>query len=69
MKEKNLYGIGEKLGITEIEIKATMKRNRNKIIAGALLIIASIVIGNNYFLGMHYAGISIKDINLISRFF
>ena len=69
MKEKNLYRIGEKLGITETEIKATMKRNRNKIIAGALVIIASIAVGNNYFLGMHYGAISIKDLNLLSRFF
>jgi hypothetical protein len=69
MKEKNLYKIGEKLGITEAEIKTTLKRNRKKIIAGALVIITAIVIGNSYFLGMHYAGISIKDLNLLSRFF
>ena len=69
MKEKNLYRIGEKLGITETEIKATMKRNEIKIIVGALVIIASIVVGNNYFLGMHYGGISINDLNLLSRFF
>ena len=69
MKEKNLYKIGEKLGITESEIKAAIKRNRNKILAGVLVIIAAIVVGNNNFLGMHYAGISIKDINLLYRFF
>lgn len=69
MKENNIYKIGEKLGITEIEIKATLKKNRNKIITGALIIIAAIVASNNYFLGMHYGGVSIKDFDLFNRFF
>jgi hypothetical protein len=69
MKEETMYEIGEKLGITQTEIKATLKRNRYKIIARALVVVVSFLAGNYYFLGMHYIGVSIKDFDLFMRFF
>lgn len=69
MKERNLYKIGEKLGITETEIKATLNRNRNKIIAGAFAVLALVFVGSNAFQPLHYISVSIKDFGFFMRFF
>jgi hypothetical protein len=69
MKEKNLYKIGEKLGITETEIKTTLNKNRNKIIAAAFVVLALVFVGNNGFQPLHYISISIKDFGFFMRFF
>jgi len=68
MKEKNLYKIGEKLGITETEIKATLKRNRNKIIAGAFIVLAIVFGGINAYQPLRRP-ISINDFDFFMRFF
>lgn len=68
MKERKLYKIGEKLGITEIEVKATLKRNRNKIIAGAFIVLALAFSGLNAYQPLRRP-ISINDFDFFMRFF
>jgi len=69
MKENKIYKIGEKLGITETEIKATLRRNRNRIIAGAFVVLALVFVGNNAFQPLHYISVSMKDFGFFMRFF
>ncbi len=69
MKGKNIYKIGERLGITETEIKTTLKRNRNKIIAGIFVFLALVFVGNNAFQPLHYISVSMKDFGFFMRFF
>lgn len=64
--EKNIYEIGQRIGIAKSEIKDTLKRRRKTIITGALIIVALAFIGNVAYLGTHYGGISIED--FLSRF-
>jgi hypothetical protein len=69
MKEKKIYKIGKKLGITETEIKATLRKNRNKIITGTFIALALIFVGNNAFQPLHYISVSIKDFGFFLRLF
>jgi hypothetical protein len=68
MKEKSIYKIGERLGITTAEIKIIMKRNRNKIIAGMFFILALLFLGNNAYQPLHRPA-SINDFDFFMRFF
>jgi hypothetical protein len=68
MKEKNIYKIGEKLGITETEIKETIKRNRNKIIAGIFVVLAMAFGGIDVYQPLHRPA-SINDFDFFMRFF
>lgn len=68
MKEKTIYKIGEKLGITEGEIKATLKKHRNIIIAGVFYVLALAFLGNNAYQPIRRP-MSINDFDFFMRFF
>ena len=63
MTIEDLFEVGQKLGMKKDEIKYTLKRQKKTVIAGALVVVALAFIGNLYFLGMKYGGISLEDFN------
>ncbi len=68
MKEKNIYKIGERLGITALDIQTILKRNRNKIIAGVIFVLALVILGNNAYQPLRRPA-SINDFDFFMRFF
>ena len=68
MKEQTLYKIGEKLGITQKEIKLTLKKHRNIIIAGFFYVLAIAFLGNNAYQPLRRP-MSINDFDFFMRFF
>ena len=67
-KEKQLCKIGNKLGISETEIKATLLRNRNKIVAGLIIGVATVIMGRIWFEPLHYTAASLEDFDFWTRF-
>jgi len=68
MKEKQLYKIGQKLGISQTEIKSVIKKNKNKILFGVVVVFAAIFLGN-FYQPYHYGVVSVKDFDFFTRFF
>jgi hypothetical protein len=68
MKKEEMYEIGKKLGITKADTKAALLKNRNKIIAGLAIGIASIMLNRIWFEPLHYNGGSIIDFGFFTRF-
>ena len=69
MKEETILKIGETLDITKTNIKALLKTKRYQLLSSAIAILVAFIAGNNYFLGMHYIGVSIRDFGWFMRFF
>jgi len=68
MKEKDIYKIGERLGITAMDIQTILKRNRNKIIAGVIFVLALFFLGNDAYQPLRRPA-SINDFDFFMRFF
>ena len=64
--DRNLYEIGQRIGIAKDEIKYTLKRRKRTIITGALVIVALALVSGAFYLGTRYGGISIED--FLNRF-
>jgi hypothetical protein len=69
MKEDKLYEIGQMLELSKTEVKTAIIRNRNKILAGLIIGLASILGLNNGYQPLHYAAPSIKDFDFFMRYF
>ena len=67
MKKNKIYELGKKLGVSEIEAKAALLKNRNKIVTTFVICIA-IMIGKMWFQPLHYTGASIEDFEFLTRF-
>jgi hypothetical protein len=59
--EKNVYDIGQKIGIEKNDIKNMFQKQKKKIITGAIIVVALAFASNIYYLGTHYGGISLED--------
>jgi len=68
MKENKIYELGKTLGISETDAKAALLKNRNKIIAGIVIGIATIMMGKIWFEPLHYTAASIGDFEFLTRF-
>jgi hypothetical protein len=68
MKENKIYELGKTLGISETDAKAALLKNRNKIIAGIVIGIATIMTGKVWFEPLHYTAASIGDFEFLTRF-
>ena len=68
MKKENIYKIGGKLGITEGEIKATLNKHRNIIIAGVFYVLALAYLGIDAYQPVRRP-MSINDFDFFMRFF
>jgi len=68
MKKEKMKEIGKKLGITETDIKAALKKNRNKIALGTILVAAALTTNQIWFEPLHYNGASIMDLSFFTRF-
>ena len=66
--KSEIYKVCKKIGIDKYEITNIMKNRKKTVIAGALIITALAFIGNLYYMGMHYGGISIEDFGIFNRF-
>ena len=67
MKENKIYEIGKMLGISQIDAKTALIKNKNKIITSAVIGLA-IIIGKIWFQPLHYTGASIEDFGFLMRF-
>jgi len=68
MKENKIYELGKTLGIPETDVKAALLKNRNKIITGIVIGIATVMTGKIWFEPLHYQGTSIMDFEFLTRF-
>ena len=68
MKENKIYELGKTLGISETDAKAALLKNRNKIVAGIVIGIATIATGKIWFEPLHYTAVSIGDFEFLTRF-
>ena len=68
MKKEKINQIGKKLGISETDIKAALKKNRNKIAVGVIIVAAALMTNRIWFEPLHYNGSSIMDLNFFTRF-
>lgn len=69
MKKEKVYEIGKKLGISKLDAKAALLKNRNKIIAGLMIGIAAILLNRIWFEPLHYTVVSKMDFDFFTRFF
>ena len=65
--KKNIYRIGQSLGITKKEISNTIKK-RKKLVIAATIAIGAITAATVAYLGTHYGGVSIEDFEIFKRF-
>ena len=68
MKKEKMYKIGKKLGISETDVKAAIKKNRNIIAAGFIIAVAAIFTNRIWFEPFHYGGGSVLDLSFFTRF-
>lgn len=65
--ETKLFLTGQKLGISKIDIKNTIKK-RKKLILASILAIGALSFVTVAYLGTKYGGISIEDFEIFKRF-
>ena len=68
MKKEKMYKIGKKLGISETDVKAALKKNRNVIAAGIIIAVAAIFTNRIWFEPLHYISGSVADFDFFTRF-
>ena len=68
MKKEKIYEIGKKLEISKSDAKAALMKNRNKIVAGLIIGVASILMNRMWFEPLHYTAASIMDFDFFTRF-
>ena len=59
--EKMLCELGQSLKVGKEEIKTTLKSKKGPIVAGAIILVGTIITGNLAYLGQRYAAISPID--------
>ena len=68
MKKEKIIEIGKKLGLSKKDAKAAILKNRNKIITGLIIGIATFMTNKIWFEPLHYNGGSIIDFSFFTRF-
>lgn len=69
MKKEKIYEIGKKLGMSKSDAKAALLKNRNKIIAGLIIGVGSVMLNRVWYEPLHYGIGSIMDFDFFTRFF